>query len=54
MKKEMNETKRILGRKLAKELSKEDMKNVIGGSGTISCSAGMDDDCDVDRIRPAV
>jgi hypothetical protein len=49
MKKEMNETKRILGRKLAKELSSEDMKNVMGGAGTICCSGGVGDDCDVER-----
>lgn len=49
MKKETNGTKRILGRQLAKELSTEDMKNVMGGAGTISCSAGADDDCDIDR-----
>jgi len=36
-------TKRILGRKLAKELSSEDMKMVVGG--TTSCSPCADD-CD--------
>jgi hypothetical protein len=46
MKKETTGTKRILGRKLAKELATEDMKKVMGGAGTISCSAGSDDDCD--------
>lgn len=45
---EKNEAKRILGRKLAKELSAEDMKMVTGG--TTSCSPCADD-CDQDNFN---
>ena len=43
MKKNEKESKRILGRRLSKELSAKDMKMVIGG--TTSCSPCADD-CD--------
>ena len=45
MKKENGENKkRILGRKLAKELTAEDLQLVAGG--TTSCSDCRGDDCD--------
>lgn len=47
MKKEKKDEKRILGRKLAKELSAEDMKMVTGG--TTSCSPCADD-CDRQEV----
>jgi hypothetical protein len=43
MKKTQEKKERILGRKLARELSPEDMKMVVGG--TTSCSPCADD-CD--------
>ena len=43
MKKKIEE-RRILGRKLAKELTSKQLKNVAGG--TTSCSGGCADDCD--------
>lgn len=46
MKKEMNETKRILGRKLARDISAEDMKKIFGGAPGVSVSGGDADDCD--------
>lgn len=37
--------RRILGRRVAKELSADDLHSVTGG--TTSCSSGSADDCDV-------
>ena len=37
---------RILGRKLAKEVSTEDMKRVVGGANTISWAGGSPGDID--------
>jgi hypothetical protein len=36
---------RILARRLAKELTREDLHTVTGG--TTSCSGGRADDCDI-------
>jgi hypothetical protein len=46
VKKEKKETKRILGRKLAKGISAEDMKIIVGGAPGVSVSGGEADDCD--------
>lgn len=44
MKKQDEDKRRILGRKLAKELTTKELKDVAGG--TTSCSGGCADDCD--------
>jgi len=38
---------RILGRTLARELSRDELELASGGAGTTSCSACQPDDCDV-------
>lgn len=39
--------RRTLERRLARELSADEMKSVQGAGGTTSCSACQADDCDV-------
>lgn len=41
------QTRRTLERRLARELSADEMKSVQGAGGTTSCSACQADDCDV-------
>jgi hypothetical protein len=44
MKKQEKTEKRILGRRLARELSREELEMAVGG--TTSCSNCVADDCD--------
>jgi hypothetical protein len=43
---EEGKRKRILGRRLAREVSSEDMKRVVGGAATISYAGGYPGDID--------
>ncbi len=41
-----NDSKRILGRQVAKELSKKELTVIVGAAGSnTTCSAGCPDDC---------
>ncbi len=46
MKVEKKQVRRSLERRLAKELSNEQLEKAVGGGGTVSCSCGCADDCD--------
>ena len=45
---EIKNEKRILARRVAKEMTKEELQAVTGG--TTSCSCGSADDCDVQQL----